>query len=463
MRNAREFMARESAVASAILRKQVDLTYAMGDPGQACEERFLGLGQELPEVIGETSAWDKYAPAGMSDRFRGSPEKLRDVAASWRAGGKLVARLLTDAQTYASTAGKAHSGEAADAFHQYFADSVGFICPSDQAYENEPLFANLVGACTQLAKACDRYADHVEDAKEKIVRHRVDPFANDMPWDSPIFGGNGYDGGLKDAVLSDPYIRALGDVAHALDSSQKRVKLPPGSKPDSPLLPGIPLLPIPGRAPVPVLIASYHGQAPDLLPMASRYDPTLDRDPLPPEPGSTRILSLPEQQRFESWVHTLPAGGFAGGGGATSPDNAYQLRVAGYPEREVPLPPGVGKSDRGLMMDGMRKDDGYAIDAKYIRKPDECKSFRNISKVNQTLGTPPESDPDTGKIKFDPHRDGMYFKDATEMNRYRAALDDPRNDEIRGFEIITNDKQAVPYWESMMAMSGVNGSARYVP
>ncbi|WDM10217.1 hypothetical protein J3S85_00860 [Streptomyces lavenduligriseus] len=197
--------------------------------------------------------------------------------------------------------------------------------------------------------------------------------------------------------------------------------------------------------------------------MASGYDPTLNRDALPPEPGSTRILSLPEQKRFETWVNTLPPGGFAGGGGAASPDNAYQLRVAGYPEREVPLPSGVGKSKKGLMMDGMRKVDGYAIDAKYIRKPDECKSFRSVSKVNQTLGTPPKIDPNTGKIKFDPHRDGMYFKDGTEMNRYRAALDDPRNGEIRGFEIITNDQQAVPYWESMMAMSGVKGSARYVP
>ncbi|MFC9669941.1 restriction endonuclease fold toxin-2 domain-containing protein [Streptomyces sp. NPDC056949] len=47
--------------------------------------------------------------------------------------------------------------------------------------------------------------------------------------------------------------------------------------------------------------------------------------------------------------------------------------------------------------------------------------------------------------------------------RYRAALADPRNDEIRGFEIITNDKPAALYWQSMMAMSGVNGNARYVP
>ncbi len=461
MRNAREFMARESAVASAILQQQVDLTYTMGDPGQACSQRFLGLGQELPEVVGETSAWDQYAPAGMSDRFRGSPEKLRDVAGSWRAGGKLMQRLLTDAQAYAATAAKAHSGQAADAFHRYFSDSVGFVCPAEQVHQGDPLFANLVGACMQLAKACDRYADHVEDAKQRILEHRVDPFAIDMPWDSPMFGGNGYDGGLKDAVLSDPYIRALGDVAHALDSSEKRVKLPSGSRPDSPLLPNVPLLPIVGR--VPVLVASYRGQAPSIIPMASGYDPNLNRDPLPPEPGSTRILSLPEQQRFAHWVDTLPPGGFAGGNGPTDPANAYQMRVAGYPEREVPLPPDVGRSGKGLMVDGMRKVDGFAVEAKYVKEPGKCRSFRLISSVNQTLGTPPKVDPRTGKAKFDPHLDGMYFGDGVELNRYRAALNDPRNDEIRGFEIITNDQQSVPYWQSMMAMSGVNGNARYVP
>lgn len=88
MRNAREFMARESAVVSAILEKQVDLTAGMGDPGADCTESFLGLGQELPEVVGDTAWYDQYAPGGMSDRFRGSPEKLRDVAGSWRSAAR---------------------------------------------------------------------------------------------------------------------------------------------------------------------------------------------------------------------------------------------------------------------------------------------------------------------------------------------------------------------------------------
>ncbi|MFD5780523.1 hypothetical protein [Streptomyces sp. NPDC126933] len=99
---------------------------------------------------------------------------------------------LEDAQTYASTADKAHSGEAADSFRTYFKNCVGTTCPSDRAQQDEPLVVNLVAACTQLAKACDRYADHVEAAKEKILQQQMDLFEMDMPWDQPMFGGNGY-------------------------------------------------------------------------------------------------------------------------------------------------------------------------------------------------------------------------------------------------------------------------------
>ena len=139
------------------------------------------------------------------------------------------------------------------------------------------------------------------------------------------------------------------------------------------------------------------------------------------------------------------------------------MRVAGYPERMVPLPASAtGASGKGLMVDGMRPVDGYAVEAKHVREPGCRTTYRSLERLEQTLATAPKVDAN-GKVKFDPHRDGMYVKDANELNRYGAALSDPRNDEIRGFEIITNDPDAAPYWQSMMAMSGVTGTARYVP
>ncbi|KOG27718.1 restriction endonuclease fold toxin-2 domain-containing protein [Streptomyces resistomycificus] len=459
MRNAREFMARESHVASAILNKQVDLTAGMGDPGADCSESFLGRGQELPEVVGDTAWYDQYAPAGTSDRFRGSPEKLRDVATSWRAGGKMMLRFLEDAQVYAHTADKAHSGEAADAFRLYFKAFVGFAGPPEQAQQDETLVANLVAACNQLAKACDQYADHVEAAKRKITQNDLDPFHVEMPWDQPMFGGNGDDGGLLDAVLGDPWIHQLGDVAHALDESEKRVKLPQGSD-DPPGLPVPPLLPVPVPVPVPLVLASYHGQAPAILPAINRIDPSIPaQDPIPPVPGTTRLLTSGEQPQFRTWLNSLNTGGFAGGGGPTNPDNAYQLRVAGYPEREVPL---VGRK-QGLMVDGIRPVDGYLVEAKHVRDPDCAKrSFRSIERVNETLAKPVKVDA-KGDPKWDPLIDGMYRGDESELRRYKSAMANPANSEIRGLEIVTNGKDNAAYWESMMAMNGVTGSTRYVP
>ena len=68
----------------------------------------------------------------------------------------------------------------------------------------------------------------------------------------------------------------------------------------------------------------------------------------------------------------------------------------------------------------------------------------------------------TESVKFDP-LGGMFPTDERELMRYRAAMSDPRNSQIKGFEIITNDKEGSAYWQSMMAMTGVKGTTRYEP
>jgi len=274
-----------------------------------------------------------------------------------------------------------------------------------------------------------------------------------------MFGGNGDDGGLLDAVLGDSWIHQLGDVAHALDESEGRVRLPQGSD-RPPGLPMPPLLPVPAPVPVPLVVASYHGQAPAIIPAVNRVDPSIPaQDPIPPALGTTRLLTPGEQQPFRTWLNSLNTGGFAGGGGPTNPDNAYQLRVAGYPEREVPL---AGRK-QGLMVDGIRPMDGYLVEAKHVRDPDCAKrSFRSIERVNETLAKPVKVDAN-GNPKWDPLIDGMYRGDESELRRYKSAMANPANSEIRGLEIVTNGKDNAAYWESMMAMNGVPGSARYVP
>ncbi|MFE3187120.1 restriction endonuclease fold toxin-2 domain-containing protein [Streptomyces violascens] len=456
LRNAREFMATESAVVASFLEQQGDVTRSMGDPGADCPQQYLGLGNELPEVVGDTAWYDQYAPGGRSDRFRGSPEKLRDVAGCWRRGGELLLRFLEDAQAHASTASKAHSVEAAEAFWQYFRNSVGLGVPPQRAQQDEPLVTNLVAACNELAKACDSYAGHVQDAKRKIQQHHLDPLAFDMPWDQPMFGGNGYDGGLKDAVLDDPYIHQLGDVAHALDASEGRITLPPGSA--EPALPGLPFLPpVPLPEPVPMVLASYWSGMPGILPAVYRDpDPSVPwRVPLPPAPVPPPTLLTPtELASFTAWVNTLKPAGLAGSPDPTKPENAYQLRIAGYPDRLIPLS-GPGKPT--ISADGMRPADGMMVDAKYVKGiDDDCKksTFRKMS----TFDIQDEYKPN-GDLKWN-KKNVLIGGDKKELIKYRQAIDEHR--EVRGLEIVTNDQEAVPYWQTLMAMEQVKGSARYV-
>ncbi|MEU7279562.1 restriction endonuclease fold toxin-2 domain-containing protein [Streptomyces sp. NPDC045431] len=462
MRTAREFMAQESAMVAALLGKQVDLTAGMGDPGQGCPENYLGLGRELPEVVGETAWYEQYVPGGGSDRYRGSPDKLRVVAGCWRRGGKLMLRFLEDAQAAAMTADKAHSGEAADAFRAYFKLCVGLACPPAQAQEDEPLVANLVAACNEIAKACDRYAEHIEVAQKAIQQHQLDLFAVDMPWDSPMFGGNGFDGGLLDAVLGDPWIRRLGEVGHALDSAEKRVRLPEsGGGPTTPGLPSVPPLiplPVPAPRPVPLVLAAYTGGMPGMVPAIYRDpDPGIPwRDPIPPAAvPPPRLLTPAERQDFVAWVNTLKPAGFGGKADPHTKENQYQLRIAGYPERIVPLPKDYEKPAIGA--DGMRPADGMMVDAKYVEDADDdCR--KTTWRRPSTFEIQDEFKPD-GTKKWN-KKDILIGRDEAELEKYRQAMIEHK--EIRGLEIVTNDKEAAAYWQTLMALQQVSGSARYV-
>ncbi|KOY59124.1 restriction endonuclease fold toxin-2 domain-containing protein [Streptomyces sp. XY332] len=126
---------------------------------------------------------------------------------------------------------------------------------------------------------------------------------------------------------------------------------------------------------------------------------------------------------------------------------AYQLRVSGYPEYEVPIPPGISPNST-LMVDGFRDSDGMAVEAKYVNKPNKpC--YRSLDELRASH--------QSGKKDF------LYLKDREELTKYAAALRDPRNTEMRGVEVATNNSDSVAYWRVMMAAYGVKGYARHVP
>lgn len=166
----------------------------------------------------------------------------------------------------------------------------------------------------------------------------------------------------------------------------------------------------------------------------------------PPTPPDPRFppLTAPEQQNFQTWLNSLRAGDVSGGKPA---EVAYQKRVAGYPEYEVPIPLGISANST-LMVDGFRDRDGMAIEAKYVNNPNKpC--YRSLDELR--------ANHQSGKKDF------LYDKDRKELTKYNAALNDPRNKEMRGVETVTNNADSVAYWRVMMAAYGVKGYARYVP
>ncbi|WP_344285821.1 restriction endonuclease fold toxin-2 domain-containing protein, partial [Streptomyces hebeiensis] len=126
---------------------------------------------------------------------------------------------------------------------------------------------------------------------------------------------------------------------------------------------------------------------------------------------------------------------------------AYQLRIAGDTEYSLytteTKPDG---SQWAMDADGIRPQDGAAIEAKYVsQKPGNCSPYR----IDNVDGVP----------------DFLYRKNQAdqqwEMQRYGSAINDPRN-KINHVEIDTNDAKAAAYFEAMRLAYGVPGQTRVV-
>lgn len=434
MRSAREFIASEDAVAASFFARQGDPTYLMGNPAEGCSERFVGLGEDLKEVVSKTSWEDVGKDVNRPGPYRGLPTNLEDVSGTWQRAGTLMQRFLVDAQACGHTADKAHSGLAADAFRAHFAAFIGFAPAPTRVQEDETLVANLVAACTMLSRACAQYAGYVE-----LALSRLDPEAGD------IFGAISEDGGLQNMVLDDPWIRALGDIPHVLDNARTRVKLPkPGHSahtpwydripflpsiqiPDIPSVPDVPLLPevpvVPEIPLVPLTLAS----APAVMPANYHpIDPLIPfRPPIPPEPGATTPLTPEQQRAFATWAHGLETSDFGNNKPATDPENEYQLRVAGYPERVIRFTDSDTGKPGSIAADGLRTSDGYMVDAKYVKD-----GGKRCYRVADTFDVEDEYKED-GTLKWKPSNK-LVQDDRDEIHKYREALD--QHQQLKGLE-----------------------------
>ncbi|MFC7304749.1 restriction endonuclease fold toxin-2 domain-containing protein [Streptomyces monticola] len=292
--------------------------------------------------------------------------------------------------------------------------------------------ANLPTAGKMLANACEAYADHIDSALQRLPAESNPLTGEPQPiWERPMFGGDGPDGGLHELLASDMHITRLGHIPPVLDTAQSRVKMP---QPDGGgLLSNLPSFIAP-LIRVPTMIPAAYRP-----PVGPRVQPV--PPPTPPDPRFP-TLTGPQHQNSQTWLNSLRAGDVSGGKPA---EIAYQKRVAGYPEYEVPIPPGISKYST-LMVYGFR--DGMAIKAKYVNNP-EKKCYRSLDELRENH--------QSGKKDF------LYDKGRKELAKYSAALNDPRNTEMRGVETVTNNNDSVAYWRITMAAYGVRATHATCP
>ncbi|MEU0936736.1 hypothetical protein [Embleya sp. NPDC005971] len=275
MRTAANYLATEDAVAASMLQANsvnTSIDMMRGPANDPCNS--TARGRDLPHIVDEQGSFEKVV-----NPSKGNRGKLSAAGGNWRSAAGLVDRVLADAQEGARTMLAECRGTAMEGFDAYFKLFVGYQHAPNVPTDCATPAANLAAACRQIAQACDNYAAHVKRDQ------------NDFHFPPRVFGG---DDDLKNAVLSDPAIRVLGDLPPILDSTRARVVLPQGGG-AAPGLPGLPpVLPVPVPiVPVPVALASTanmslagfftgtFGQPPPV-------DPTLITPPLPPPPPEPR-------------------------------------------------------------------------------------------------------------------------------------------------------------------------------
>nr|WP_246531133.1 restriction endonuclease fold toxin-2 domain-containing protein [Streptomyces bathyalis] len=434
LESAENFLRTESRIAAELLGEGPFTPGIAAQPaGPDCTPRASHSAADLPDVVGETSWIDRYL---FNQRNHGAAEKLKSVAGTWRAARRLLEDVYWDAYSAGQRATMDQAGDTADAAKRFFAKYVDKHPPPSDVSEHETLFANLPTACKLLANACDAYADHVETAQRRVPEEADPVFGERLPiWEEPVFGGQGHDGGLYELVADDDHIKKLDGIPPALGVSRGKIEEPHHDQGSGPWLP---MLPIPTvRGSVRVFQAGFNNGLVRVQPVA------------PPNPPDARFpaLTAPQQQRFKTWLTSLPQKPYTGGN-PQSNEASYQMRVSGSPEYGVHIPRGISASNR-LMVDGMRDRDGMAVEAKYVKNEGrDC--YRTVDELRRAH-------------HGESRRDFMFEKDREELVKYQAAVQHPGNSEMRGVETVTNYRDAVPYWRVMMAAYGIKGYSRYVP
>lgn len=431
---AANYLAVEDKVA-ARFTSTIDAESFAKPPQPDCEPQKVA--KRLPMITGSKEVHEipligKFWP-------QGNPEHLRDAAKVW----VKLASLIDDAQSragqHAAPIPVYCSGAAVTAYGDYV-KRIYIPKPSgDTAIAaGQPLMENLSAASRVMGRMCHDYADAIDTCRHTLIGLGVT--AGIITTAGVLltvftFGGSDAAAAAGDAAL----VADAAVAAEALATAEAELAAAAVvAEAESVIAAELAKLAALGviTAGVVATTAGVANAGPGLTGLPAAMPATVA--PLPPIPASGTFppYSAAQHAASAAWAATLQTRDPLYG---TQDDIAYQVRVAGQPERYMPAGDGSG-----VWADGYRPGDGALVDAKHVRQPG-C-SPRTLAGLNE----------EQMATQF------MLTKDQDEVARYGLAVANPAN-HAQYLEIDTDDPETVGYWQYLAAKDHVPSDVRYVP
>ncbi|MER7580704.1 restriction endonuclease fold toxin-2 domain-containing protein [Kitasatospora sp. NPDC097691] len=387
---------------------------------------------------------------------QGDPGKLRQAASDWKGFAELVSKLGAEGDKRVLRVTASSTSGAVTSFAQNWAKV------HDGCATEGPLLNSLTNAAYKLGQACESYAQHIEDLRDTL---------EDLAIAAGLVAGAGLlltvvtlgasdvaAAGGEAAIAAEAGTAALAMTAAVEGSAELAVLAEAAAVVDTAAASLIPVgAGLTAAATTAVVLAGATDAAAAPAPKPP-FTVTPGMPPLPRDPNSPfPLLSPQDQAAVRAWMtqmqqdgRTFPAlGPSAKGDPKIDARRAYQVRVAGSTEYRLytsVTDPETGR-ELGMDADGVRPEDGAAIDAKYIGQQKSCKSPFRLNNADGVF-----------EFAYENTMDG----EAKKLDKYASALNDPRN-KVNHLELITNDAKASSYFQALMTAKGVTGNVRVVP
>lgn len=417
----------------------IDTSTFAQPPQPDCEPRNVSAA--LPMITGSAEVHEipvigKFWP-------QGNPDKLRDAADSWNRAANLIDDAQRNAGQHAAPVPIYCSGDTINAFQTYVkqiwaADPTG----DTTVAAGQPLMENLSAGCRQMARMCQEFADAIDTCRDTIIALGIAAglvAAGGIILTIFTLGGSDVAAGAGEAAIATEAAAAVATLAAEEEALAAAAVVAEAESIVSSAL--AQLLASGALAVVAVggleLAGAGTAQAaPGRLPAVATVPPT---DPIPGS-GAFPPLSLAEQAANRQWMLTMNPADTRDPNYGTPADQAYQVRVAGQPERHVYSTDGTVAQ----WIDGYRPEDGAFVEAKHVRDP-SC-TGRTLDGLNEG----------NFRTKF------TLDDDVAEVFDYSKTLENPAN-HGKYVEIDVSDEIGVTYWQFLAAASGAPNDVRYVP